>query len=220
VATVVVNAALGLVQDDLDSRDEIVDAASKRPQKEISQSNVKEPISDLKQQRYDMGECGGDKDKLDQAFELLENIESCNQRSPTTDPILNGRWDFVMDVEADIGTGVVKDIMTGNSPIKYVFEVKDLYMMIENNSAISIYVNTKVLNMPVELKLTTNLIPDPSDPTGTTFLEQFQGVELGGRKFPVPEDWQRSRPLEFSYLDETMLIARGNGAEPHYLKRD
>jgi hypothetical protein len=98
VATVVVNAALGLVQDDLDSRDEIVYAASKRPQKEISQSNVKEPVSDLKQQLYDMGECGGDKDKLDQAFELLENIESCNQRSPTTDPILNGRWDFAMDV--------------------------------------------------------------------------------------------------------------------------
>jgi hypothetical protein len=91
--------------------------------------------------------------------------------------------------------------MTGNSPLKSVFELKDTYMMIENNSAISISVNTKVLDMAVELKLTTNIIPDPSDPTGNAFLEQFQGVELGGRKFPVPEDWQRSRPLEFFYFD-------------------
>jgi hypothetical protein len=70
--------------------------------------------------------------------------------------------------------------MTGNSPLKSVFELKDTYMMIENNSAISISVNTKVLDMAVELKLTTNIIPDPSDPTGNAFLEQFQGVELGG----------------------------------------
>jgi hypothetical protein len=91
--------------------------------------------------------------------------------------------------------------MTGNSPLKSVFELKDTYMMIENNSAISISVNTKVLDMAVELKLTTNIIPDPSDPTGNAFLEQFQGVELGGRKFPVPKDWQRSRPLEFFYFD-------------------
>ncbi len=63
--------------------------------------------------------------------------------------------------------------MTGNSPLKSVFELKDTYMMIENNSAISISVNTKVLDMAVELKLTTNIIPDPSDPTCNAFLVQF-----------------------------------------------
>lgn len=221
IATAAISAALGLAQGDLDSRDEIIRAAAKRPQKELAQKKMDTSVSILKQELYNLGDCGGEKDKLDKAFDLLEMIENYNERSPTTDPVLNGRWDFVLDVEADIGTAVVKDIISGESPIKFVLDLKQPYMIIDNNSIINIYVQTKVLSiLPVNLKLTTNLIPDPTDPTGTIFLEKFQGVELFGRKFPVPEDWQRSRPLEFSYLDETMLIARGNGAEPHYLKRD
>jgi hypothetical protein len=238
VATAAVNGALGLAQGDLDSRDEILKAASKRPHKEMvriagaaasttptngandDDETTTTPVETFQNQLYELGDCGGEAEKLEQAFALLEKIEDCNVRKPTTDTGLNGRWDFVMDVEADIGTGVVKDILEGNSPIKVVFDLKDLYMVIEDNSVVKIFVETQVLlGIPVELILTTNLIPDESDPTGTTFLEQFQGIELGGREFPVPKEWQRSRPLEFSYLDDTMLIARGNGAEPHYLKR-
>jgi hypothetical protein len=228
VAAASINAALGLVSGgDLDCRDAILKAASKRPQAILkSESFISSRTSlsstsaeDLKQQLYDLGDCGGQPDKLEQAFELLEQIEQRNTRLPTADPTLNGRWDFCMDIEADIGTGVVKDMLQGNSPIKAVFDLKDLYMVIQDNTSITIHVDTKVFGIPAELKLTTNLVPDPSDTTGTFFMEQFQGIELAGREFPIPKDWQRSRPLEFSYLDDNMLIARGNGAEPHYLKR-
>lgn len=219
LAKACVNAALGFAQGNLDSRDAILKAAAKRPQKARLLAVAKDG-QDLKQQLYNLGDCEGDPAKLEQAFQLLEQIEDCNIRKPIQDPSLNGRWDFVMDVEADIGTGVLKDIVEGNSPFKMVFDLKDLFMVIEDNQKVSIHVNTKVLGLPIDLKLTTLLIPEESDPTGTMFLEQFEGVELMGRQFPVPEDWQRARPLEFSYLDDTMLIARGNGAEPHYLKRE
>jgi hypothetical protein len=224
IAKAAINSALGLVEyGRLENREAIVAAASKRPSKEIfTECLVEESAAELKQQIYDLGDCGNDSKKLALAFELLEKIERCNEGlNPSTDPTLNGRWDFVFDVEADMGTGVVKDILSGNSPIKAVFDLQDLYMEIENNSEVNIFVKTNILSMmPMEVRLRTKIISDASDPSGTTFLEQFQGLELMGRKLPVPEDWQRSRPLEFSYLDETMLIARGNGGEPHYLKRD
>ena len=90
---------------------------------------------------------------------------------------------------------------------------------IENNRDITIHVDVSVLNVPMPIQLTTSIEPDTSDPTGTTFLEHFQGLQVAGQRIPIPSDWQRARPLEFSYVDETMLIARGNGGEPHYLKR-
>lgn len=221
VARAAINAALGLTGSGrLDSRDAIVLAASKRPAKEIFECDVEAPVTELKREIYELGDCGGDTVKLERAFELLEQIEKCNANDPSTSPILNGRWDFCFDVEADIGTGVVKDILEGRSPIQLVFDLQDLHMEIANNQDITIHVNVKVLNIPMPVKLTTKILVDDTDPTGTTFLEQFQGLEVMGVQFPVPSEWQRSRPLEFSYLDETMLIARGNGGEPHYLKRD
>lgn len=220
VAKAAINAALGLAKGRLDSRDAIILAASKRPTQEVGECLVEIPVHQSKQDLYDLGDCGGDEEALKKAFGILETIEQCNGSNPATDPVLNGRWEFVFDVEADVGTGVVKDILNGNSPIPMVFDLASLYMVIEDNSRVNIHVHTKVLTRPIELRLSTLIKPDETDPTGTTFLEQFEGIELAGVEFPVPEDWQRSRPLEFSYLDEDMLIARGNGGEPHYLRRE
>ena len=52
---------------------------------------------------------------MSSAFDYLEQIELCGKRQPAKDPLLNGRWDFCFDVEADVGTGVVKDILEGRS---------------------------------------------------------------------------------------------------------
>lgn len=223
VAKVCLNAALGLPQcgGDLDTRDAILTAAAKRPQK-MALPEAKDDAQGLKQELYAMGDCQGDPARLEEAFELLGKIEGCNERQPATDPSLNGRWDFVLDIEADLGTGLLKDVLYGdNAPLGgMVFDLKDLYMEVQDNSKVTIHVDTTVLGQAVELKLTTTLIPDDLDPSGTTFLEQFEGIGLMGRSVPLPKDWQRARPLEFSYLDDNMLIARGNGEKPHYLKRD
>ena len=219
VARAAINAALGLTGSGrLDSREAIVLAASKRPAKELYECLVDEPVAQLKQQLQALGDCRGDSDKIQHAFQLLEQIENCNGHKPSTDPLLNGRWDFCFDVEADMGTGVVKDILEGKSPIQPLFNLQDLHLEIENNRDITIHVDVSVLNVPI-IQLTTYIEPDTSDPTGTTILERFQGLQVAGQRIPIPSDWQRSRPLEFSFVDETMLIARGNGGEPHYLKR-
>ncbi len=220
VARAAINAALGLTgAGRLNSREAIIFAASKRPAKELFECAVDEPVTQLKQQLQALGDCQGDPDKLKIAFELLEKIENCNGYNPSIDPLLNGRWDFCFDVEADMGTGVVKDILEGKSPIQPLFDLQDLHMEIDNNHDIKINVNLKVLNVPMPVQLTTSIEADPTDPRGTTFLEYFQGLQVAGQRIPIPAEWQRARPLEFSYLDETMLIARGNGGEPHYLKR-
>ena len=223
VAAAAVHAALGLCTgaNTLSSREEIIQAASKRPKRPRRQGGDKEnEVKVLKQAVYDLGDCQGGSECLNEAFDYLEQIETLATRKPAEDPLLNGRWDFSFDVEADLGTGVVKDILEGRSPIKAVFDLKDLYMVIENQSKIQIFVETKILGIPAEVVLRTTILPEKSDPTGTTFNERFEGIELAGMELPIPDSWRQSRPLEFTYLDDTMLIARGNGGEPHFLKRD
>jgi len=217
VAAAAVNAALGLVDmAELASRDDIIMAASKRFKRKAGNKSVNQ----VKQAVYDLGDCQGDKECLTQAFDYLEQIEALARRKPAHDPLLNGRWDFNFDIEADMGTGVVKDILEGRSPIKPLFNLEDLYLTIsDNQSKVTITVSTKVLGLPTEIILRTNIIPEESDPTGTLFQEHFEGIELMGMKLPIPDSWQQSRLLEFTYLDETMLIARGNGGEPHFLER-
>lgn len=226
VAAAAINAAIGLLDRpedaELSSRDDIIYAASKRmPPKVSNERNVRV----LKKRIYELGDCGGDPEKLREAFDLLEQIESLRTRKPAQDPGLLGRWEFVFDVEADIGTGVIKNILEGNSPVKPIFDLKDLCLKIfedeEGGTKINILVSTKVLSaVPVELVIKTSIVPEERDPTGTKFVERFEGMRLAGVPVPIPEDWRRGRPLEFSYLDDTMLIARGNGGEPHYLRRE
>ena len=232
VAAAAVNAALGLLDDDgvnnsnsggieLGTREAIVAAASRRyaPRKPMGVAlggAQRKSVQALKQDIYNLGDCQGNADCLASAFATLEQIELLNQRDAAKDPILNGRWDFVFDIEADIGTGVVKDVLEGNSPVKPVFNIQDLFMIIsDENTTVTIHVKTRVLGIPMDVELTTKLHAI----TDTRFEEQFLGLKLMGMVLPVPESWQQRRPLEFTYLDEDMLIARGNGGEPHYLKR-
>ena len=221
VAAAAVNAALGVVQEsELSTREAIVQAASLRPRLATT-SQKKQSLASLKQALYDLGNCEGEAECLENAFQILEQIEVYNFRKPASDPLLNGRWDFCFDVEADAGTGVLRDILDGNSPIAAVFNVDDLYMEISNNNRVTIYVKVRLIGglIPMDVKVTTNLNAVADDATGTRFEEQFVGLSLTGIDMPVPASWQQFRPLEFSYLDENMLIARGNGGEPHYLKR-
>lgn len=221
VAAAAVHAALGLTNEAetaLADRDEIIAVAARRPPR-LTRS--KQSVAALKEQIFRLGDCDASEVCLADAFGLLEEIETLRTRKPATDPILNGRWDFVFDVEADLGTGVVKDVLQGNSPIKPVFDLSDLHMEIsEQNSKVQIFVETKVLGQRLPVVLETKLEADAHDPTGTKFAETFQEIHIGGLNLPIPDSWRQSRPLEFSYVDETMLIARGNGGEPHYLKRD
>ena len=228
VASAAVNAALGLVvdQQELATREDIVKAAAIRPvlttTLQQQRRRRRSSLTTLKQALSDLGNCQGDPACLDDAFTILEQIEDYNQRKPASDPLLNGRWNFCFDVEADAGTGVLREILEGNSPVKAIFNIDDLYMEIADNRDVTIYVQVQLAGglFPIlDVRLTTRLHPVPNDTTGTRFEEQFAGLSLMGMKVPIPESWQQSRPLEFSYLDDHMLIARGNGGEAHYLQR-
>ena len=55
----------------------------------------------------------------------------------------------------------------------------------DNQTKVQIFVKTKILGMPAEVVLRTTILPE-SDPTGTTFQERFEGIELGGMELPSP----------------------------------
>ena len=161
-------------------------------------------------------------DGQDEAAQILTELENSLPSSvrPVDDPSLNDRWDFVFDIEADIGTGVIRKLIEDPPPILApAFQLNDVRMEITDNKRIDIIVATKVVNRECDLVLSTNLIPDESDVDGTMVLEQFEGIRIGDMQLPVPESWKRSRPLSISYLDEDMIIAAA-GNEPHFLLRD
>ena len=48
--------------------------------------------------------------------------------------------------------------------------------------------------------------------------ESFQGASIMGIDLPLP-NMAVARPLEITYLDEDIMIARNDGGEPHLLVR-
>ena len=231
VAGAAVNAALGLNGDKVTlAGPDIASVASRRPSKRlleraksdadsahIEKDTSFEKRQGLKQRLFALGP-----DDQDQAAEILAELEELLPSStrPVEDSKLNGKWDFVFDVEADIGTGVIRKLIEDPPPILGpVFKLNDVRMEISNNERIDIVVNTEVLNRPCDLVLSTSLLKDDSDVDGTVVLERFEGIKLGDIALPVPESWKRSRPLTISYLDDDMIIASA-GNEPHYLFRD
>ena len=230
VASAAINAALGLNGGLVTLEgSNIVAVASRRPSIIKSDGDGEAAVFDteeaaweerqeLKRRLFSLGPEG--QEEATAIMEQLENLRPSSVR-PIEDPTLNGRWDFVFDVEPDIGTGVIRTLIEDPPPmLGPIFNLNDVRMEIENNRIIRIVVATKVLGQDCDLVLSTSLLPDESDVAGTTVLERFEGIEVGGNKLPVPDSWKRSRPLEISFLDEDMLIARGNGGEPHFLMRD
>ena len=136
---------------------------------------------------------------------------------------LNCRWDFVLSKE-DLGTNLLKELKTeeGFSPVQLIYAVKDVYMKIsQEQTSVEIVLKSKVLGMDVDVVLSTSLLPlaydDETD--GVLFMERFEGVSVGNVDLPIPKSWQRSRYLEITYLDDEIIVARGNGGEPHILLR-
>ena len=238
VASAAVNAALGLNGDKVTlAGTDIVSVAPRRPSKRLLGAIEPEDLAreesapdagydenkssqrrqELKRRLFSLGPDG-----QDEAAQILTELENSLPSSvrPVDDPSLNDRWDFVFDIEADIGTGVIRKLIEDPPPILApAFQLNDVRMEITDNKRIDIIVATKVVNRECDLVLSTNLIPDESDVDGTMVLEQFEGIRIGDMQLPVPESWKRSRPLSISYLDEDMIIAAA-GNEPHFLLRD
>mmetsp|Transcript_55574 Transcript_55574/g.82617 ORF Transcript_55574/g.82617 Transcript_55574/m.82617 type:complete len:643 (+) Transcript_55574:219-2147(+) len=236
VAKACVNSALGLCDsyDYLDSKEDIVMVASKRfpPVSSIKDNNMRETEEEKERRRQVI------KTKLvnlgdgnEEAFSLIEELEYLKplQTKPAYDDRLNGLWDFNFSVEPDLGTGVVKSLLEQggddqDGQSSFLFSLDSVGMNISNNEKIEITVSTRVLRLPVTLKLYTSLLHVDEEDTnsedgGTLFMEKFEGVSLFDIHLPIPQSWKRSRYLEFSYLDDDMVVARGNGREPHFLLR-
>ena len=224
IAGAVVNVAIGLCDEQvLETRDEIIMAASHRP----SISSSQKTSSDMAVRRDELKMILS-KHALEHTpeenFAMLEELERLkpNETRPIEDPLLNGRWDFCFDVEPDIGTGYIKEIFEGNGPqwIKKIIDPKGVHMEIgQSQSTIQLIVSVSVFEQDLTMILHTSLSPAAKNPDGTMFMEKFEGIEVNGFRLPYPNAWKKSRYLEFSYLDDEFAIARGSGGEPHFLLR-
>ena len=232
VARAAIHAALGLCRGKPElTGDDLVAAAARRPPRGFgggapAAAPAEEERAELKRRFFALRSAAAaapDAAAQAEAVAIMEGLEELRPPAsrPITDPALNGRWDFVFDTEGDLGTGLIKGLLESPSPVvQPVFDLKDVRMEVAGSETIRIVVATQALGRPCDLVLTTSFRPDASDPEGTMAWERFEGITLAGAELPVPDAWKRERPLEISYLDDDMLIARGNGGEPHVLLRD
>jgi len=223
VAGAVVNEAIGLCDNQvLDTREDIIMAASKRPS--ISSSVSKLSTQEMDARRDELKTILSTKASEytnEQNFAMLEELEQLKPTSirPTEDSLLDGRWDFCFDVEPDVGTGFIKEIFEGDGPdwAKKILNFEGVHMEIGNEqSTIQLVVSVKVFEKDITVILLTSLTA--AQPYNM-FREKFEGIEVNGFRLPYPDAWKKSRYLEFSYLDEQFAIARGSGGEPHFLLR-
>ena len=254
VAAAAINSALGLVGGAELEGDDIAMAASDRLWKERAVHD--ELMSQLESTRPDTcpidladiedgtrGELVGDlKDRLlkggagEDDIALMEKLECLLPTStrPAYDPLLNGRWDFVLSKD-DIGTQLIRELLQpdddGDEPVQSspirgliagVYKLNGLYMKIsDEQSRVDICLSSSVVLglVPLDVVISTSLEPAGEDLDGTRFLEKFEGVSVSGIGVPMPSSWRRLRYLDISYLDEDILIARSSGGEPHVLTR-
>jgi hypothetical protein len=228
VAAACLNVALGLCEgyDVLNTKDAIVMAATsnrKRGCVDEEECSIEE-YEETARQREELKRLLRTPDSGHDSIALMEDLELLRPSStkPAHDARLNGRWNFVLS-KSDLGTAFAKELQREEfSPVQLLFAVKDLYMEIgEEQTKVSILVKSRILGLPADVIITTSLLPCRYDEEtdGTLFVEQFQGIRVAGIDLPIPASWQRSRYLEIGYLDDDMIIARGNGGEPHFLLR-
>jgi len=231
VAGACLNVALGFCEgyDVLDSKDAIAMAAtSHRPRGCINEDECSiEEEYETQRRRDEIKRVLTNPVASDGSHDpiaLMEELELLRPSStkPAYDESLNSKWSFVLS-KSDVGTDLLKQLQTeeGFSPLQLIFAVRDVYMKIsEEQRLVEIVLESKVLGVDVDVVLSTSLLPmayDDSD--GVLFVERFEGVKMGGIDLPLPNSWRGSRYLEITYLDDTMMIARGNSGEPHFLLR-
>jgi len=226
VAGAVVNEAIGLCDNQvLDTREDIIMAASKRPS--ISSSVSKLSAQEMDARRGELKTILSTKASEytnEQNFAMLEELEQLKPTSmrPTEDSLLDGRWDFCFDVEPDVGTGLIKEMFEGDGPnwMKKILDFDGVHMEIGNEqSTIQLVVSVKVFEKDITVILHTSLTAAQQYNSLHMFREKFEGIEVNGFRLPYPDVWKKSRYLEFSYLDDQFAIARGSGGEPHFLLR-
>jgi len=223
------NVALGICEGYtvLDSKDSIVMAATAhRPRGCIDEEECSvEEEAEIQSRRDYIKRMLQTPNSGQDDIALMEELESLRARStkPAYDASLNSRWDFVLS-KSDLGTDLLKKLKPeeGFSPLQLAYAVRDVYMEIsEEQSQVKIVLKSKILGRNIDVALSTSLLPmaydDETD--GTLFVERFEGVKVGDVDMPIPKSWKRSRYLEIGYLDHDMMIARGNGGEPHFLLR-
>ena len=232
VAAASLNVALGICEgyDVLESKDAIAMAAtSHRPRGCINEDECSIEEEEETQSRRDEIKriltnpvaSDGSHDPI----ALMEELELLRPSStkPAYDESLNSKWNFVLS-KSDVGTDLLKQLQVeeGFTPLQLIFAVKEVYMRIsEEQRLVEIVLESKVFGADVDVVLSTSLMPmtydDETD--GVLLIERFEGVTIGGIDLPLPNSWRGSRYLEITYLDDTMMIARGNSGEPHFLLR-
>ena len=152
---------------------------------------------------------------------------------------LNARWSFVFTGVPTIGMKLITllsricCLVDGSQDEKNtsLLEFDNVFLEVsQQQSQVKAIVRVHLLGQPLELNVYTNLrpatpeeverVPTSAEGASTLLIESFDRLELQGIEVPTPSSWKSSRPLEITYLDEDMMIARtGVGGEPHLLLR-
>ena len=152
---------------------------------------------------------------------LMEELEEMRPIArPAFHPSMNGDWCMVRAEVNTMDMTLIQTLSIISRLFPFLVDFTDCYIGLSNGATlVTCYIFLKLFGtIPFKMNAYTKMELDDSHPEGTLMYESFQGASIMGIDLPLP-NMAVARPLEITYLDEDIMIARNDGGEPHLLVR-
>lgn len=135
---------------------------------------------------------------------------------------VNGDWCMVKAGTSTIDMALI-EILSKVSQIVPFLDFEDVYITLSDNaSLVTCNIFLKLFGvLPVKVNAFTSMKNDDDHPEGIRMFELFEGSRVFGIDFKPPSGLIQPRPLDITFLDGDIMIARNpnSGGEPHLLVR-
>jgi len=156
--------------------------------------------------------------------QLMTELEQLRPITRTAyHPSMNGDWCMVRASANTLDMTLITIVSALSRFFNWAVDFTDFHLTLKNNATMvqgSIHLNL-FGDIPFRVDTFTNMVKDDDIHDGTLMYEHFKGFKVSGIELDAPF-LDISRPLNITYLDEDIMIARNgvNGeGDPHLLVR-
>lgn len=195
--------------------------------KSLDRVNVYSKRVDLKKRLEKstlLGLSGAAEDAEDNAKDGEDIMRELETIRPVARPAfhcsMNGDWCMVKAGVNTLDMTLITVLSTVSRLLPSLVDFEDCYITLSDSATlVTCNIFLKLFGaVPFRMNAYTALETEQDHPEGTLMYESFQGASVMGIDLPLPK-MSVARPLEITYLDEDVMIARNDGGEPHLLVR-
>mmetsp|Transcript_106776 Transcript_106776/g.298892 ORF Transcript_106776/g.298892 Transcript_106776/m.298892 type:complete len:463 (+) Transcript_106776:69-1457(+) len=154
--------------------------------------------------------------------DLMEELEQLKPIArPAYHPSMNGDWCMVQAGASTLDMALITILSTLSRAFKFAVDFTDFRLTLKDDASMvegSLFLEL-FGSVPFRVDTFTEMTKDHEVQEGTLMYEKFKGFSISGISLSIPF-LDMSRPLNITYLDEDIMIARngvrGEGA-PHLL---